>query len=284
MEKSPDAFRTISEVAEILETPAHVLRFWESRFPQIRPVKRAGGRRYYRPADVALLTGIKRLLHEEGMTIRGVQKILREQGVRHVAGLVEETTSEEDDAALEAALAAAAGEAGAPPPALPPEQAETAQIIALETAMAARPRPMPQESAPILVEIPDEEPLAPAPGSAQVDLFGWQPASPPPGPPPPAEEAPEAPMAVWVEETQPLVSPLLRLPGSMAPEAVAPAPNPSIPAQDQAEAAAPLAARLRRTSAAGLSSSDRATISLLRARARALHDRLTAPVRPKGGL
>lgn len=87
MDKSPDAFRTISEVAEHLETPAHVLRFWESRFSQIRPVKRAGGRRYYRPSDVALLTGIKRLLHEEGLTIRGVQKILREQGVRHVAGL-----------------------------------------------------------------------------------------------------------------------------------------------------------------------------------------------------
>ena len=87
MDKSADAFRTISEVAEHLDTPAHVLRFWESRFPQIKPVKRAGGRRYYRPSDVALLTGIKRLLHNEGMTIRGVQKILREQGVRHVAGL-----------------------------------------------------------------------------------------------------------------------------------------------------------------------------------------------------
>ncbi|MEO8241011.1 MAG: MerR family transcriptional regulator [bacterium] len=88
MDKSPEAFRTISEVAETLETPAHVLRFWESRFPQIKPVKRAGGRRYYRPADVALLGGIRHLLHDEGMTIRGVQKILREQGVRHVAALV----------------------------------------------------------------------------------------------------------------------------------------------------------------------------------------------------
>ena len=87
MDKSPEAFRTISEVAESLETPAHVLRFWESRFPQIRPVKRAGGRRYYRPADVALLSGIRHLLHDEGMTIRGVQKILREQGVRHVAAM-----------------------------------------------------------------------------------------------------------------------------------------------------------------------------------------------------
>jgi len=93
MDKSPDAFRTISEVAESLDTPAHVLRFWESRFPQIKPVKRAGGRRYYRPADVALLTGIKRLLHEEGLTIRGVQKILRDQGVRHVSGLTDDSVS-----------------------------------------------------------------------------------------------------------------------------------------------------------------------------------------------
>jgi len=96
MEKSADAFRTISEVAELLDTPAHVLRFWESRFPQIKPVKRAGGRRYYRPSDVALLVGIRRLLHDEGMTIRGVQKILREQGVRHVSGLTEQPFSDAD--------------------------------------------------------------------------------------------------------------------------------------------------------------------------------------------
>ncbi|GGB02062.1 MerR family transcriptional regulator [Allosediminivita pacifica] len=85
--KSRDAFRTISEVAEWLDTPAHVLRFWESKFTQVKPVKRAGGRRYYRPADMELIGGIKRLLHEDGMTIKGVQKLLREQGVRHVASL-----------------------------------------------------------------------------------------------------------------------------------------------------------------------------------------------------
>lgn len=85
MSKSAEAFRTISEVADVLDTPAHVLRFWESRFSQIKPIKRAGGRRYYRPADVALLGGIKRLLHEDGLTIRGVQKMLREQGVRQIA-------------------------------------------------------------------------------------------------------------------------------------------------------------------------------------------------------
>lgn len=87
MTKSREAFRTIGEVSEWLDTPAHVLRFWESKFPQIRPVKRAGGRRYYRPDDMALLGGIKTLLHEQGMTIKGVQKMLREQGVRHVAAL-----------------------------------------------------------------------------------------------------------------------------------------------------------------------------------------------------
>ncbi len=86
-EKSPEAFRTISEVAEWLGVPTHVLRFWESRFAQVKPVKRAGGRRYYRPADMELLGGIRKLLHDQGMTIRGVQKILREKGVRYVCGL-----------------------------------------------------------------------------------------------------------------------------------------------------------------------------------------------------
>jgi DNA-binding transcriptional MerR regulator len=85
MTKSPDAFRTISEVAEWLGIQAHVLRFWESKFRQVKPVKRAGGRRYYRPADMQLIGGIKKLLHDDGMTIKGVQKILKEQGVEHVA-------------------------------------------------------------------------------------------------------------------------------------------------------------------------------------------------------
>lgn len=86
MDKSPDAFRTISEVAEWLGVQTHVLRFWESKFSQVKPVKRAGGRRYYRPSDMQLLGGIKKLLHDDGMTIKGVQKLLREEGVSHVAG------------------------------------------------------------------------------------------------------------------------------------------------------------------------------------------------------
>lgn len=80
MNKSPDAFRTISEVADDLDIPQHVLRFWESRFNQIKPMKRGGGRRYYRPEDVDLLRGIKSLLYDEGYTIRGVQRLLKEQG------------------------------------------------------------------------------------------------------------------------------------------------------------------------------------------------------------
>jgi DNA-binding transcriptional MerR regulator len=87
MLKSPEAFRTISEVAETLDVPPHVLRFWETRFAQVKPVKRGGGRRYYRPEDVRLLRGIRGLLYDDGMTIKGVQKILRERGVRHVIGL-----------------------------------------------------------------------------------------------------------------------------------------------------------------------------------------------------
>lgn len=83
-EKSPDAFRTISEAAEDLDLPQHVLRFWETRFSQIKPLKRGGGRRYYRPDDVDLLRGIRHLLYGEGYTIKGVQRILKERGVRYV--------------------------------------------------------------------------------------------------------------------------------------------------------------------------------------------------------
>ena len=101
--KSADAFRTISEVAEDLDVPQHVLRFWEGKFPAIRPLKRGGGRRYYRPDDIDLLRGIRRLLHVEGYTIKGVQKVLRESGARIVAELgrgaiakLEPPTSAED--------------------------------------------------------------------------------------------------------------------------------------------------------------------------------------------
>jgi DNA-binding transcriptional MerR regulator len=89
LDKSPDAFRTISEAADELDLPQHVLRFWETRFSTIRPLKRGGGRRYYRPEDVTLLKGIRRLLYDQGFTIKGVQRILKEQGVRYVIGIGE---------------------------------------------------------------------------------------------------------------------------------------------------------------------------------------------------
>jgi DNA-binding transcriptional MerR regulator len=109
VEKAPDAFRTISEVAEELDVPQHVLRFWESRFREIRPMKRGGGRRYYRPDDIDLLRGIRHLLYGEGYTIRGVQRLLREQGVRFVQSVWQpgapqptlqpaETASDDDEA------------------------------------------------------------------------------------------------------------------------------------------------------------------------------------------
>ena len=87
LEKAPEAFRTISEVAEDLDLPQHVLRFWETRFTQIKPLKRGGGRRYYRPGDVDLLKGIRALLYSEGYTIRGVQRILREEGNGYVSSV-----------------------------------------------------------------------------------------------------------------------------------------------------------------------------------------------------
>lgn len=89
MDKSPDAFRTISEAAEELDLPQHVLRFWETRFAQIKPLKRGGGRRYYRPDDVQLLKGIRHLLYDQGFTIKGVQRILKEQGAKHVVAIGE---------------------------------------------------------------------------------------------------------------------------------------------------------------------------------------------------
>jgi DNA-binding transcriptional MerR regulator len=93
LDKAPDAFRTISEVASDLDIPQHVLRFWETRFTQIKPMKRSGGRRYYRPDDVDLLKGIRRLLYGEGYTIRGVQRILKEHGIKSVQGLADNSAA-----------------------------------------------------------------------------------------------------------------------------------------------------------------------------------------------
>jgi DNA-binding transcriptional MerR regulator len=107
--KSPDAFRTISEVAEDLDLPQHVLRFWETRFTQIKPMKRGGGRRYYRPDDIELLKGIRILLYDQGYTIKGVQKLLKQNGNKFVIAI-----GSGDLAAAEALSASMAEEAPAP--------------------------------------------------------------------------------------------------------------------------------------------------------------------------
>ena len=121
--KSPEAFRTISEVADWLDRPAHVLRFWESKFNQVKPVKRAGGRRYYRPEDMLLLGGIKKLLHDDGMTIKGAQKVLREQGVRYVSGLSQPLEEDGASQVIEAVAQPEAVPTPAPVAPVPPPPA-----------------------------------------------------------------------------------------------------------------------------------------------------------------
>ncbi len=108
--KSAKAFRTISEVSDVLDVPQHVLRFWETKFSQIRPMKRGGGRRYYRPEDITLLRGVRELLYDDGYTIKGVQKLLREGGVKVLqeranggAGEAPQPTAQADEQALEMA-------------------------------------------------------------------------------------------------------------------------------------------------------------------------------------
>ena len=188
MAKSADAFRTISEVADWLETPAHVLRFWESKFSQVKPVKRAGGRRYYRPTDMLLLGGIKKLLHVDGMTIKGVQKLLREKGVKHVAGhsqpLDDITGAEVQEKTVEAKAAPSSAPADipAPPAADPlPEPDDDAGVISTEpadTTEGDEPVPVmpsfmhraPPQEAPATAEAPETpaEPTPPRPIVADV--------------------------------------------------------------------------------------------------------------------
>lgn len=117
MAKGPDAFRTISEAADELHVPQHVLRFWETKFTFIKPMKRAGGRRFYRPSDIAVLRGVRRLLHEEGYTIKGVQKLHRDQGVKRLVaageGISVPAPAEKPAPAAKAAKPAATGDKSA---------------------------------------------------------------------------------------------------------------------------------------------------------------------------
>ncbi|MEL7115859.1 MAG: MerR family transcriptional regulator, partial [Pseudomonadota bacterium] len=215
MEKSPDAFRTISEVADWLGTPTHVLRFWESRFSQVKPVKRAGGRRYYRPADMALLGGIKKLLHDDGLTIRGVQKILREQGVKHVTamsppvdGFILDDTAPDTPAPAPTsetpAPAAGAFDASPEPepepePAPDPEQPEP-EPPEHAFALNATPEPLPDPSEDTQPELPDfltkgASGLSSAQSAPQDDPIVHD-------PPPPEPKTPSVP---WAEAENPNV-------------------------------------------------------------------------------
>lgn len=154
MRKSPDAFRTISEVAEWLDVPTHVLRFWESKFSQIKPVKRAGGRRYYRPADMELIGGIKALLHDDGQTIRAVQKILSEKGVKHVAGL-SKSVNEEDEAPDENVIELTATEVTVKESVLPegPIEPEPVEEVEQPVSPEAVEEAEAAESAPDLIDL-----------------------------------------------------------------------------------------------------------------------------------
>jgi DNA-binding transcriptional MerR regulator len=117
IEKGPEAYRTIREVADSMDLPQHVLRFWETRFPQIRPLKRAGGRRYYRPEDIERLRLIRRLLYDEGYTIKGVQKLFKEQGVQALSSAAQAHAGPSAEPAGAAELAGSAKGAGVSDPA-----------------------------------------------------------------------------------------------------------------------------------------------------------------------
>ena len=168
MAKAKDAFRTISEVAEWLDTPTHVLRFWESKFTQIKPVKGAGGRRYYRPTDMDLLGGIKQLLHEDGLTIKGTQKLLREKGVKHVATLGQ---------SMGDTVAAKTAEPDVPISAPEPKVADTlvrAAAPAPEPKPEPKPEPTPepvQDMFPFEDTPPAPEPVAPAAPDIKLPAF-----------------------------------------------------------------------------------------------------------------
>lgn len=224
MEKSRDAFRTISEVAEWLDVPTHVLRFWESRFSQIKPVKRAGGRRYYRPSDMRLIGGVKTLLHDQGMTIRGVQKVLREQGLKHVSSFSPPLHGDEGDSEAPAVVVQADTAPKAPAP-------------AARSTREAAPDPIEDELSPSVEEEPDSasEPDGPAVADNNDDdgadsgdeaaqapaapMFSHRPATPDPAPAPSPEIVAEV-----ISEPQPEPH------SDGAPEIESAASMPSIPA------------------------------------------------------
>ena len=172
MKKAPEAFRTISEVSELLETPAHVLRFWESKFYQIRPVKRAGGRRYYRPDDVALINGIRILLQDQGLTIRGAQRVLQENGVRHVMALGGELQPLQGEVPQAAVKGVGLGPMQDHPtasPSLPPDFAQPVDAGSDAAARAQPPGPPVADAAAHGRAVPKADPASSPPSAPLID-------------------------------------------------------------------------------------------------------------------
>ena len=156
-DKSPDAFRTISEVADGLDLPQHVLRFWETRFPQIKPLKRGGGRRYYRPQDVDLIKGIRHMLYDQGYTIKGVQKLLRENGNQFIVAV-----GSGDRAAVEAIAQRKQAEAAPLTPAAQPRGADDEMLV-------GEPKAKPNRRFFGLGKVEDEGPVQPDSGKLSRD-------------------------------------------------------------------------------------------------------------------
>jgi DNA-binding transcriptional MerR regulator len=250
MGKSADAFKTISEVSDLLDTPTHVLRFWESKFSQIKPVKRAGGRRYYRPGDVALLGGIRHLLHGDGMTIRSVQQLLRDEGVPHVSAFYDPDSGDarESDTARPDTQAA---QDPAPSASITPfpSAASTAPVVASDVQPSLFDSG--GEEAPMALDVePEPEP------ERQVHSLQIKPAS---------------------ERAKPVLPETSPSPDSTT--GPAPAPDTRFDARTVAMSVtrADLRARLARLDASRLSRADLRDLRMLALRAQALRMRLQTP-------
>lgn len=248
MEKGPDAFRTISEVADDLDLPQHVLRFWETRFVQIKPMKRGGGRRYYRPDDVDLLRGIRHLLYGEGYTIRGVQQILKDQGLRYVqtVGRSAETdparlrdinfdeAHEEDTESLSVSSGARGGVVNFVPqqrPRIEPELPRN-ELPRSEPMQPVR-NGMPRTLEPRIVEVPRAQPQPPQVQQHEHEYEDEGPAIPfRKFSPAPDREEPRAPIRSTPEERayEPRVAPEERYePRAVEPQMRAPQPRAPMP-------------------------------------------------------
>lgn len=189
IEKAPDAYRTISEVAEDLDLPQHVLRFWETRFSQIKPLKRGGGRRYYRPDDVELLKGIRHLLYGEGYTIKGVQRILKEQGPKAVQVFAHSTPADGPD--QEVAEDYAPQLSTEPPPSAPVQPAFAPAPPPPPVAVRPAQPAVQPSAAPVYAEPPLQAYRAPEfQQPAPVATLPAAPQYAPPPPPPPTMAAP----------------------------------------------------------------------------------------------